>query len=59
MEIESYNIYRESSQANVYFKIGSIGPDDMNEFTDPVADPSGCSILCYFRFFIITPAPEL
>jgi hypothetical protein len=37
--IASFNIYRESSQANVYFKIGNVAFDELSQFTDSVANP--------------------
>ncbi|MBK6833023.1 MAG: PKD domain-containing protein [Bacteroidetes bacterium] len=39
-DIESFNIYRESSQAGLYFLVGNVDADSLHEFTDPSADPS-------------------
>ena len=39
-DIESFNIYRESSQAGLYYLIGNVDADSLHEFTDPSADPS-------------------
>ncbi len=37
--IESYNIYKESSQAGVYFLIGNQLYSDLSEFNDTLSDP--------------------
>lgn len=39
-DIESFNIYRESSQAGLYYLVGNVDADSLHEFTDPSADPS-------------------
>ena len=39
-DIESFNIYRESSQSGLYFLVGNVDADSLHEFTDPSADPS-------------------
>ncbi|MFB6306165.1 MAG: SprB repeat-containing protein, partial [Flavobacteriales bacterium] len=36
--IESINIYRESNQSNVYYKVGSVDADSISYFVDSVAD---------------------
>ncbi len=38
--IESFNIYRESSQSGVYFNIGNWPVDSLSQFVDSNADPS-------------------
>ena len=38
-DVDFYNIYRETSQKNVYQLIGSSPIDSLSEFTDSVADP--------------------
>lgn len=38
--LESFNIYRESSQAGLYYKVGNVHKDSAHIFVDPVADPS-------------------
>jgi hypothetical protein len=38
-DLDKYNLYRESSQAGLYFLIASIDKDSLSEYTDPVADP--------------------
>ncbi|MFB6306005.1 MAG: hypothetical protein ABEH43_03295, partial [Flavobacteriales bacterium] len=37
--VDYVNIYRESSQSNVYFKVGSVDADSISYFVDSVADP--------------------
>ncbi|HEY1037962.1 MAG TPA: PKD domain-containing protein [Bacteroidia bacterium] len=39
-DIESFNIYRESSQAGLYYLVGNVDADSLHEFIDPSADPS-------------------
>jgi uncharacterized delta-60 repeat protein len=39
INIDYYNIYRESSASNVYMKAGSVKADSLTIFTDHVADP--------------------
>jgi PKD repeat protein len=39
-DIESFNIYRESSQAGLYYLVGNVDADSLHEFTDPSANPS-------------------
>jgi PKD repeat protein len=38
--VASYNIYRESSQAGLYYLTGNVDADSLHQFVDPVADPS-------------------
>ncbi len=38
--VESFNIYRESSQSGVYFNIGNWPVDSLSQFVDSNADPS-------------------
>lgn len=38
--ISSYNIYRESSLAGLYYQIANVSADSLGEYIDPVADPS-------------------
>jgi len=38
-DVDHYNIYRETSQKNVYQLIGSSPIDSLSEFTDSIADP--------------------
>lgn len=39
-DIESFNIYRESSQAGLYYLVGNVDADSLHEFIDPSADPA-------------------
>ncbi|MFL5752830.1 MAG: PKD domain-containing protein [Bacteroidia bacterium] len=38
--LASYNVYRESSQAGLYYLVGNVDKDSLHQFIDPVADPS-------------------
>lgn len=38
--LASYNIYRESSQAGLYYLAGNVNRDSLHQFIDSVADPS-------------------
>jgi hypothetical protein len=40
VDIAYFNIYRESSVPNIFFKIASFAGDSLSVFTDSVADPS-------------------
>ncbi|OFY89751.1 MAG: hypothetical protein A2236_12445 [Bacteroidetes bacterium RIFOXYA2_FULL_33_7] len=37
--IESYNVYKESSMAGVYFQIGNVSYDDLSVFVDTFSNP--------------------
>lgn len=39
-DVESYNIYRESSYAGHYYLVGNVDADSLHQYIDPVADPS-------------------
>ncbi len=39
-DVASVNIYRESSQAGLYYMVGNVPSNGLHEFTDPIADPS-------------------
>jgi hypothetical protein len=39
-DLASYNIYRESSQAGLYYLVGNVHKDSLHQFIDPVADPN-------------------
>lgn len=39
-DIESFNIYRESSQSGLYYLVANVDADSLHEYTDPAADPS-------------------
>ncbi|MBC7863317.1 MAG: PKD domain-containing protein [Bacteroidia bacterium] len=39
-DLASYNIYRESSQAGLYYLVGNVDKDSLHQYIDPVADPN-------------------
>ena len=39
-DINSFNIYRESSQSGLFYHIGNVKVDSLHQFIDPVADPT-------------------
>ncbi len=38
--LASFNIYRESSQAGLYYLVANVHKDSLHQYTDPVADPN-------------------